>query len=155
MEELKEIKKELEEILERVNTKLDGDDKKYWLIHNGEIMQYTDDGHRLDIFNKEIGNFFKTEKEAEKYLEDLKVKTEIKNIAKELNKGKEINWRDCFQDKYFLIYSHVDSEVSNARYNNNYPWKSEGTIHCLDSDFADECIKRIGKERLENYLKRN
>ncbi len=152
MEELKEFKKELEEMLEKVNAKLEEDDKKYWLFHNGEVMQFTDDDHRLDIFNKEIGNYFKTKQEAEEYLEDLKVKVEIKKIAEELNGDEKIDWDDDAQQKYFLIYNYGYSEFE---YHHEYTWKSEGTIYCLDKKFANECVKRIGLERLENYLKRN
>lgn len=153
MEELKEFKKELEEILERVNVKLEEDDKKYWTVSgSGEITSLSDYSDDFDRFKKEIGNYFKTREEAEEYLEDLKVKTEIKNIAKELNKGKEIDWNDYDIDKYYLYYSYqykslVCTSVSGS--------KEEGTTYCLDRNFMDVCVERIGKERLEKYLKRN
>lgn len=134
---------------------MEEDENKYWTVqYDGNILSFTDYRTNFDISNKEIGNYFKTKKEAEEYLEDLKVKTKIKDIAKELNGYKEINWHDCSQDKYFLIYNYDDSEALNAKYNHECAWKLEGTTHCLDKNFADECIKRIGIERLENYLKR-
>ena len=154
MEELKEFKKELEEILEKVNAKLEESDK-YWTVGcKGEIINVPDIGCDIDIFTKSTGNCFKTEKEAEDYLEDLKVKTEIKKIAEELNKGKEIDWNDYDVDKYYLYYDYgyniqcIDTELSRA-------WKREGVTYCLERNFMDVCIERIGEERLKNYLKRN
>lgn len=152
MNELEELKKELEEVLEKVNKKIKESEKEYWTVeHDGEIKCDRDFGYDVDIFNKEIGNYFKTKKEAEEYLEDLKVKTEIKNIAKELNADKKIDWDDADQSKYSLMYDYDDSEVTR---NHDRVLKSEGTIYCLDSNFMNVCIERIGEERLENYLKR-
>ena len=152
MEELKEFKKELEEILEKVNKKLE-EDKKYWTVSgSGEITNLSDYSDDFDRFNKETGNYFKTKEEAEEYLEDLKIKTEIKNIAKELNGDKKIDWNDEDQTKYYLTYSHVFSSVANSR---EYLHQQEGTTYCLHWNFMNICIERIGYERLENYLKRN
>ena len=114
-------------------------------------MHYTDDGTDIDIFKKETGNYFKTEEEGKEHLEDLKIKTEIKNIANELNGDKKIDWDDADQSKYSLMYDYDDSEVTR---NHDRVLKLEGTIYCLDSNFMNVCIERIGEERLENYLKR-
>ncbi len=153
MEELKEFKKELEEILEKVNAKLEEDNNKvYWTIDDGgDVIKDTNDSYLLDRFRKEIGNYFKTKKEAEEYLEDLKVKAEIKNIAKELNKGKEIDWDNEDQEKYSLNYNNIHRNINIVNFSN----KQEGATYCLDKNFKEECIDRIGKERLKNYLKRN
>ena len=154
MNELEELKKELEEVLEKVNKKIKESEKEYWTVeHDGEIKCDRDFGYDVDIFNKEIGNYFKTEKETEEYVEDLKVKTEIKKIAKELNGNEKINWDDTNQTKYFLIYDYYS--IPSIKCNKEWSFKPEGTICCLDENLAYECIKKIGVNRLENYLKRN
>lgn len=151
MEELKEFKTALEEILEKVNAKLEADDNKYWTVGgSGEITNLSDYSDNFDRFKKNIGNYFKTKKEAEDYLENLKVKTEIKKIAKELNGDRKINWRDEDQFKYYLFYYYTSIGMGNTCL-----LKQEGTTYCLDENFKEECISRIGKERLEIYLKRN
>lgn len=153
MNELEELKKELEEVLEKVNAKLEEDEEKYWAIDDwGDIRDYTNDGDSIDKFNREIGNYFKTKKEAEECLEDLKVKTEIKNIAKELNEGKEIDWGDGYIAKFYLYYDYNDGMITMDK---AHKWEIEGVTFCLNPNFKDECIERIGLERLENYLKRN
>lgn len=152
MEELEELKKELEEVLEKVNKKLEDEEKYYTIDHDGEIIYDTDDSYDVDIFNKKIGNYFKTEKEAEEYLEDLKVKTEIKKIAKELNGDDKIDWKDVNKAKYYLRYSHRATNIV-CNYENSY--QAEGVTYCLDGDFRRVCIERIGEERLKKYLKRN
>ena len=154
MEELEELKKELEEVLEKVNGKLEEyDEIHYWAIcQPGAVLCFSKNTDPNYDFKKRIGNYFKTEEEGKEYLEDLKIKTEIKSIANELNENKKIDWNDDTQTKYFLRYEHNSLEVG---YGCNRTWKTGGTIYCLDSDFMNVCIKRIGQERLENYLKRN
>lgn len=155
MNELEKFKKELEEALENVNAKLEESDKKsYWAIScSGKVLCFSKNKDSNYDFKKETGNYFKTEKEAEEYLEDLKVKTKIKDIAKELNGYKEIDWNDEDQTKYCLIYDYYS--LPSIKCKREWIFKPEGTICCLDENFADECINRIGREKLEKYLRRN
>ena len=152
MEALEKVKKELEEALEKAKKELEEDKKNYWAIsYLGEVLCSSKNKDPNYDFKKKTGNYFKTEKEAKEYLEDLKVKAEIKKIAKELNGDKKIDWDDDTQPKHCLIYNYDDSEVGG---NQQYTLKIEDTIYCLDEHFADVCIERIGEERLKNYLKK-
>lgn len=154
MKELEELKKELEEALEKVNKKLEENEGKYYAIDyiDGNIYEIEDDNTATNQFQKSVGNYFKTEEEAEEYLEDLKVKAEIKKIAKELNNGKEIDWNNEHQDKIYLCYNYglnfIQSYVERSR-------QAEGVIYCLNECFEEVVVERIGEKRLKNYLKRN
>ena len=68
----------------------------------------------------------------------------------ELNKGKEIDWNNKEQDKYFLCFDYFYNKIDyiQNRYN-----KMQGTIYCLDINFKDVAKDRIGEERLAKYLK--
>ena len=58
----------------------DEEPKKYWFINwNGDIDDETDDGFAVDKSCKEIGNYFKTKKEAEKAVEKLKAWKQLKD----------------------------------------------------------------------------
>lgn len=159
MEELEEIKKDLEEALKKVNAKLEEDEgkdiygKEYWILNTAGDIQWCENfNDQVDKFRRKIGNYFKTKEEAEEYLEDLKVKAEIKKIAKELNGDREIDWDNEDQAKYSLFYNCVSK---NAGYDWEYSKKTEGALYCLDGKFMSVCIARIGREKLEKYLKRN
>lgn len=126
------------------------DEQYYCLGNSGEIWYISDLNANEDIFGYSIGNYFETEKQAENYRERLLIEQQLKDIAMELNKGKEINWRDINQPKYCLYY-RFNSELID--YSAIYHNKIQGTIYCLDENFKDVAIKRIGEERLTKYLK--
>lgn len=66
---------------------------------------------------KEIGNYFETEEEAEKYLEYLKAKT----IIKQDTKGFKPNWNNEGEKKFFGSWNFQRKEVYwNYEYINKY-----------------------------------
>lgn len=146
--------KEKEEVTKEVTNKYKreryrGD--RYWNLDEfGYSTSYVDLNDKIDNFSYSIGNYFETEKQAENYRERLLIEQQLKDIAMELNKGKEINWRDINQPKYCLYY-RFNSELID--YSAIYHNKIQGTIYCLDENFKDVAIKRIGEERLTKYLK--
>lgn len=52
----------------------------------------------------EMGEYFKTKKEAEQYLRECKLLFRIKQWAKEKNDGWEPDWEDDDEEKYFITY---------------------------------------------------
>ena len=158
-ERIKEIEKQLQELKEQLTEENNKYKRKrldygdyYWFLNNlGEaVMAFDDYNEYEDNFKYLIGNYFETEKEAKNYKEKLLIEQELRDIAMELNKGEEINWQDINQPKYCLYYRLKGELIDySAIYNN----KIQGTIYCLDENFKDVVIKRIGEERLTRYLK--
>lgn len=102
----------------------------------------------LDNARISIGNCFKTQEEAEKHLEHLKVETQLREIAARLNKGREIDWETGI--KYCLLLDTAHNFINQYHGENA---KYQGTIYCLNPDFKDVAIAEIGEERLKEYLK--
>ena len=158
-ERIKEIEKQLEELKEQLTEENNKYKRKrldygdyYWFLNNlGEaVMAFDDYNEYEDNFKYLIGNYFKTEEQAENYKQKLLIEQELKDIAMELNKGEEIDWDNTNQDKYYIEYSFYGDGIL---YSFHSYTKIQGTIYCLDINFKHVAIERIGKERLIKYLK--
>lgn len=96
------------------------------------------------------GNCFKTEQEAKEQSENLKTKAELRALAEELNGDVAVDWNNRIQDKYYLYISRTINELSSSYVEVH---QNQGTIYCLDPDFLDKAIERIGEERLIKMIK--
>ena len=147
---LKEVKSQLKELRAKESSFTREIYYKYYYLNDcGETEIETDEDYPVDNFRYSIGNYFETEEQAENYKEKLLIEQELKDIAMELNKGEKIDWDDM-QEKYYLSYDLDHYDLLDL---NTYSVKDQGAIHCLDKDFKDVAIERIGEERLTKYLK--
>ena len=156
-EKIKEIEKHLEELKVQLTEENKKDkykrkrDDNYWFLNCiGESVMDYDYYEDEDKFNYNIGNYFETEEQAKNYKERLLIEQELRDIARELNKGEEIDWDNTNQDKYYIEYSFYGDGIL---YSFHSYTKIQGTIYCLDINFKHVAIERIGKERLTKYLK--
>lgn len=124
--------------------------KKYWYIDSSGSVNYTCflveavmDAIRLKTYN-----CFKTKEEAEQEAEKILVRRQLEDIARRLNRGREIDWNTEEQSKYYIC---TDNE--GIEYNVNFTEKAQGVVYCLDGNFKDVAIREIGEERLKAYLK--
>ena len=104
---------------------------------------------QYDTARFNMGNYFKTEKEAEKVAEKIKIYVELKRLAERLNNGREINWNDNNQSKYYIEYYPSSQTIVFDR---SYSYQKQGVIYCLDREFKDIAIKEIGKDRLKKLF---
>lgn len=119
--------------------------EEYWYIDSDSDVLNT---NYYDECGFSIGNCFKTQEEAEKALERLKIRRQLKDIAERLNKGRKIDWSNA-EDKYCLsLYFKEEITIRTQKY-----LKMQDAIYCLDKNFKDVAIAEIGEERLRNYLK--
>ena len=93
-------------------------------------------------------NCFKTYEQAKAEAEKILVRRMLEDIARRLNKGKEIDWMSD-QNKYFIYLGASDI----LTFGSAFRAKTQGTIYCLDPCFLDVAIQEIGKERLKKYLR--
>ena len=93
-------------------------------------------------------NCFQTREQAEQEAEKILVRRQLEDIARRLNKGKEIDWYDSEQSKYC-----IELYCNNIITNFYLAHKTQGTVYCLDKNFKDVAIQEIGKERLKKYLR--
>lgn len=121
-------------------------DLYYYINSNGDIKFSYYNTRSID--KRCIGNFFKTDEEADHMVEKLKVIKELRDFALE-NNDKNVDWRDKCTGKYFITYDFYDEEISTASYTfrNFLPFN----IFFTSKEIAQKAITKIGKERLERY----
>ncbi len=121
-------------------------DKNYWIINGFRVVNSSWDNDNVDYRRYEIGNCFKTEKEAKFALEKLKVEAELRRFAEENNEC-EIDWTDRKQNKWLICYNY-DSKNIDTGYDNTL---RTHYIHFSSKEIAKQAIKHIGEERLKKY----
>lgn len=93
---------------------------------------------------------FKTREQAELEAEKILVRRMLEDIARRLNKGREIDWNNKEQTKYSFRLDTIDNEII---WDDETRFISQGTVYCLDENFEDVAIQEIGEERLKKYLR--
>ena len=87
---------------------------------------------------KEIGNYFETREEAEKYLEYLKAKAIIKQDAK----GFKPDWNDKYKPKYWGYWNFYNNKLDN-----NFTFLSKSKdIYFKSKEDIEESFKKHPKE---------
>lgn len=175
MEELKKEWEELTKKMAKFGIKLEeygkeknkrwraGYGEKYYLVGEFEkedvkvgniTLEY--DGYNVesndavDIFLYKTRNYFKTKEEAEEYREKLKTYYDLMDLADELNGDRKIDWKNKNQKKYYIYYDYYSNKIYIERI---YGCKGIGQIYCLDENFLDIALERIGEDRLEKLFK--
>lgn len=120
--------------------------KNYWIINGFRVVNSSWDNDNVDYRRYEIGNCFKTEKEAKFALEKLKVEAELRRFAEENNEC-EIDWTDRKQNKWLICYNY-DSKNIDTGYDDTL---RTHYIYFSSKEIAKQAIDYIGEERLKKY----
>ena len=164
IEKLKEKQEELERDLEELGTQINELEKKeitksgkrwrgvndrfYWYIESDcEVYGEYETDDDYDNARYETCNYFRTKEEAEKTVEKIKIYTRLKDLALRLNEGREVNWDDSAQDKWYIYY-----EYNSLTTTVSYGYQDIGQIYCLDSNFFDIAKREIGEENLKKLF---
>lgn len=102
----------------------------------------------IDDFRFNMGNYFKTKKEAEHMLEKLKVIHELQKFAYE-NNEEGIEWGNKKQEKWYLCICCDGTEVLAGydAYNHCIPFN----VYFSSDKIAHKAIKTIGEDRIKKY----
>lgn len=159
MDNLEEIKKELSELQSKV-AKLENESKeekkgKRWRARINNPYFYVDDFGEVDgcheyneygdNYRYKTRNYFATYEEAEEYKEVMNTYYDLMDLAEELNNGEKIDWNDNQQCKYTIYYRFKCDTLDDGI---AYVCKEFGQIYCLDEDFLEKAIEKIGKDKL-------
>lgn len=164
IEKLKEKQEELRKEIEKLDIQINelteqrerskrwrgNQNEKYWYITPSNIVNYAMEmGDDQDNRSYEIGNYFRTKKEAEKAVEKMKIYTQLKDLALRLNHGREFDWENSEQEKYYIYYRHKTTKLD---YSSSWCCQNMGQIYCLDSNFFDIAKREIGEENLKKII---
>lgn len=137
----------VEETKSKVKVWKPNKNEKYCYIGgDGDIYHTVNVNLTVDDCIFSIGNYFKTDEEADHMVEKLKVIKELRDFALEHN-DEEIDWVDNEQDKWEISYK--DSNVEPIC--NNYYRAQAFNIYFASKEIAQEAIKTIGEERIKKY----
>ena len=147
-EHLANMKKMLEEC-ECKRWKPEPNEEYYYVSEDGKIVQTRNCGWEAAANRVRFYNCFKSEKQAEAEAEKILVRRQLEDIARRLNKGREVDWSDNDQLKYCIAFDFPLDIISiGALYR-----KLQGSVYCLSDKFKDVAIQEIGEERLKKYLR--
>lgn len=122
-------------------------DHTYYIVNQYLKIASRKDNY-IDLDNRlyKIGNYFKTEEEAEFEREKRLVYQELQNYAIEHNEG-EIDWNNREQYKYYLFYNYRGVGIGNE-----ITTMYLGQIYFTSREIAHNAIASIGEGRIEKYL---
>lgn len=166
IEKLKEKQEELKRELEKLGTQINeleekeitksgkrwrgAKDRFYWYIESDcEVYGEYEKDDDYDNARYEIGNYFRTEEEAKDAAEKIKIYTQLKDLALRLNHGREFDWENSEQEKYYIYYRHKTTKLD---YSSSWCCQNMGQIYCLDSNFFDIAKREIGEENLKKII---
>jgi hypothetical protein len=123
--------------------------EKYCYIGgDGDIYHTVNVNLTVDDCIFSIGNYFKTDEEAEHMVEKLKVIKELQDFAIE-NRDEEIDWVDNEQDKWAICYDIEDKEIA---YESGKKIKSVPfNVYFATEQDCERAIKTIGEDRIKKY----
>ena len=152
IEELQEELEKLESLRERKESfrrwMADYDETYYCISSCGYVTDFRENDCSIDNFRYETGNYFKTENEAREYREKLIIYQNLKDLALELNQGKQIDFDNTTQEKYIIILD----DMRNLNIISSVYQQSIGQIYCLDKNFLEKAKERIGEDNLEKLF---
>ena len=160
-DELQTLIQDLQNQLEEAQEKLENLDKYgrfkpkegetyYYVDSNSCISLTTFNSSCVNDYNKyKSYNCFETQEEAQKEANKILIRRKLEDIARRLNGNEKINWNNCSQIKYHIMYNF---ERACFDYVINYKYIDEGTIYCLNKNFLNEAIKEIGEQELKDYI---
>ena len=159
MDNLEELKKQISELQSKV-AKLENESKEekkgkrwrakindtYFIVDDsGDVITCLEYNEYGDNYRYKTRNYFATYEEAKEYKEVMNTYYDLMDLADELNNGEKIDWNDNQQCKYKIFYDFEDNFL-NRTY--AYVRKEFGQIYCLDEDFLEKAIEKIGKDKL-------
>ena len=118
---------------------------RYWFISNGYlgVTEIRESGWDIDNARHDIGNYFKTEKEANKAVNWLKAFAVLRDDAK----GFKPDWEDSNQDKWYVLYNHSKKELTTSLI-----WTQQGeALYFATQEDADASIKNHEHEWLTYF----
>ena len=154
LQELEKKYKELGEEIERLKN-----EKKVWKPEKGEEYwlitdhgnHYNDiwDGYSVENRRYDVGNCFKTEAEAEAMIEKIKIYTELKRLAEEIN-TEPIDWERSNQYKYYILFDEGDKKFHPSM---AFECRYAGVVYSTNKEFLEIAKERIGEDRLLKLFK--
>lgn len=136
---------------------------KVWKPSAGELYYYINSKGQIEFsyYNNRstkdklhicnIGNYFKTDEEADHMVEKLKVIKELQDFAIE-NRDEEISWEEDDEYNCYKYSIYFDYRLESIRVNwTTVAHDSPFNLYFTSLEIAKEAIKTIGEDRIKKY----
>ena len=136
-----EVTEEMEKCIKKKGKWMPEIGQSYYLVGSNGIVSWSAwNGDTVDDYRRVFMRIFKTEAEAERYLEIMKACKEA---------SFEPDWEDRTQIKHFLYYSHMRhrSEISHVTYTHG-----GDKFFFETSEIAQGLIDKFGDKDIAKYL---
>lgn len=123
-------------------------DVYYTVTSEGHLVDDTENEGFNDEQSYRLGNYFKTEEEADFAREKQFVYQQLSDYALEHN-TEEIDWDNNYSDKIFIGYSYKRNELLiRSMRTVKYP----NTVYFTSEKIVKDAIKEIGEKVIKYYL---
>ena len=95
----KELGKEIEKLEKNKRCRVENECDYFLVNDHGQIKLDTECYDEVDDYRYKTRNYFKTEEEAQAYLDNLNTYYELMDLAEKLNNGEKIDWNNIHQEK--------------------------------------------------------
>lgn len=113
----------------------------YWRIDDrGSVDNCMYNNYYTDNHRQAIGNFFKTEEQAEFAVEKLKVEAELRKFSRPFEYGE-----NCTEFYYEHEFGRIMFLTLTAS-------QTQGAIYFESKKKAEEAIDTVGEERIKKYI---
>jgi NAD-dependent dihydropyrimidine dehydrogenase PreA subunit len=119
------------------------DEEYYYIDTDGCAFRGCDRYTESEYYKYNIGNYFQTKQQAERYKEKQLIRQELEDLAMELN-IEPIDWENAQQSKFCVTYCPTSNFELDS-----HTWIKDINIYCTNENFLDEALKRIGEDRLK------
>lgn len=123
------------------------DNGYYYLDDFGDVQCEEDQRVDIDDFRYNIGNYFKTEEEAEEYKKKLLYQQQYKDFIGEDLATKD-DWKDGSVWKYYAYYDFYNRII---KFDYNFNTK-DVSIHSKSKEKIEKFIKEIGEDNFKKYI---
>lgn len=121
----------------------------YWYMDSyGEVRKTADYYTPKDNFHFSIGNYFKTEEEADEYKKKLIYRQQYKDFIGEdlLTEG---DFKNQNITKYFAYYNYINEDIITTDYR---VIRVQGCIYSKSEEKIKDFIKEIGEDNFKKYV---
>lgn len=143
--EVKALKDEIKKYMKEDQKESSGRKRlnEYFFVDDlGVAVLIEDTKSEEDAFRFSIGNYFRTEEEAEEYVKVLQITQELRDLAEELNDNIDAPDYLCK-----ICFSQAQDDLAQVEIV-GYVDISSGEIYCNDRNFLWRAVQRIGKANL-------
>lgn len=155
--EIDKLRKELNEKLDKLEAKVEGEQKGIWKPKVNDEYWYIDDYgfvnksqwtiHPVDIKYYEFNNIYSAKETAEKQANYLRYTNLLRKYVEE--HSEPLDWVNESQDKYYLVYNHIDDEF--VIFTHQY-LHGQGTIYASSEQVLKDAIEFVGEENIKKYI---